>query len=254
MTNEIALEAKSLSKTFPLPRSKRGSGEKTFFAVSDLSFSLQRGEIFGLLGPNGAGKTTTLRMLSGLISPTSGEVRIFGEPLDKGKGELRSRIGFLTSDLRLDPFFTPDYTFSFMGSLYGLGKETIEERKKRLFRLFGIDEFAFRKVGELSTGMKQKASLAISLINDPDIVIFDEPTNGLDILATKTVEDYLISLREQGKAVIVSTHIFTLVDKLCDRVLIILKGKKAYEGDREEVAKIGDVEKVFFSVYQEEEK
>lgn len=253
MEKETILEAKGLSKRFALPRKKRKNGEKTFLAVSNLSLSLRRGEIFGLLGPNGAGKTTTLRMLSGLISPSEGEITIFGERLTKDSGHLRAKIGFLTSDLRLDPAFTPDYTFSFFGALYGLSKEQIEAKKKELFHLFGIDDFAFRKIGELSTGMKQKASLAASLLNDPDIVIFDEPTNGLDILAAKTAEDYLSSLREQGKAIIVSTHIFSLIDKLCDHVLIILKGENAYEADMEDIRKTGDVEKAFFSVYHEEE-
>ena len=161
MEKETILEAKGLSKRFALPRKKRKNGEKTFLAVSNLSLLLRRGEIFGLLGPNGAGKTTTLRMLSGLISPSEGEITIFGERLTKDSGHLRAKIGFLTSDLRLDPAFTPDYTFSFFGALYGLSKEQIEAKKKELFHLFGIDDFAFRKIGELSTGMKQKAGLPI---------------------------------------------------------------------------------------------
>ena len=254
--NGIVLEATGLTKRFPLSRKQRkeaGSTSPTLTAVDGLSFSLRRGEIFALLGPNGAGKTTTLRMLAGLLNPTSGEIRLFGENLTRGNNELRAKIGFLTSDLKLDPFFTPDYLFCFYSKMYGLTEEQMRERKQRLFSYFGIDSFAFVRISDLSTGMKQKASLAISLCNDPDLVIFDEPTNGLDILSAKAVEDYLLHLRELGKTVIISTHIFSLIDKLADRVCIILKGKKSYEGDMASIKEEGGIEKVFFSCYKEDE-
>lgn len=256
MEESIVLEAKGLTKRFPLSRKQRkeaGSASPTLTAVDGLSFALRRGEIFALLGPNGAGKTTTLRMLAGLLNPTSGEISLFGQRLSRDSNELRARIGFLTSDLKLDPFFTPDYLFSFYSKMYGLSEEKIKERKQRLFSYFGIDSFAFVKISDLSTGMKQKASLAISLCNDPDLVIFDEPTNGLDILSAKAVEDYLLHLRELGKTVIISTHIFSLIDKLADRVCIILKGKKAYEGDMGKVKQEGGIEEVFFSCYKEDQ-
>lgn len=256
MEESIVLEAKGLTKRFPLSRKQRkeaGSASPTLTAVDGLSFSLRRGEIFALLGPNGAGKTTTLRMLAGLLNPTSGEISLFGQRLSRDSNDLRARIGFLTSDLKLDPFFTPDYLFSFYSKMYGLSEEKIKERKQRLFSYFGIDSFAFVRIADLSTGMKQKASLAISLCNDPDLVIFDEPTNGLDILSAKSVEDYLLRLRELGKTVIISTHIFSLIDKLADRVCIILKGKKAYEGDMGKVKQEGGIEEVFFSCYKEDQ-
>ena len=255
MNHDPILIASHLGKRFPLSRKQqkeRRTESKYLEAVRDLSFELYQGEIFALLGPNGAGKTTTLRMLSGLISPSEGEITLLGEKLTRKTDSVRSHIGFLTSELKLDNFFTPDYTFTFMGRLYGLNDETINNRKEELFNLFGVKDFAFTKIGELSTGMKQKVSLAVSLINNPDLIIFDEPTNGLDILASKAVENYLLKLKEDGKAIIISTHIFSLVEKLADKALIILHGAKAYEDSMANIEKEGGIEKVFFSVYQEE--
>lgn len=257
MNDKPILVASNLGKRFPLSRKQqkeRRTSQAFLQAVHNLSFELYQGEIFALLGPNGAGKTTTLRMLSGLLSPSEGEISLLGEKLDRKADSLRSHIGFLTSELKLDNFFTPDYTFAFMGRLYGLSDETIAKRKEELFYLFGVKDFAFAKIGELSTGMKQKVSLSVSLVNDPDLVIFDEPTNGLDILASKAVEDYLLKLRRDGKAIIISTHIFSLVEKLADKALIILNGEKAYEDSMANIAKAGGIEKVFFSVYQEEKE
>lgn len=257
MNPNPVLVASHLSKRFPLSRKQqkeRKTDLKYLEAVHDLSFELYQGEIFALLGPNGAGKTTTLRMLSGLLSPSEGEITLLGEKLNRKTDSVRAHIGFLTSELKLDNFFTPDYTFGFMGSLYGLDEETVNKRKEQLFNLFGVKDFAFTKIGELSTGMKQKVSLAVSLVNDPDLVIFDEPTNGLDILASKAVEDYLLKLKHDGKAIIISTHIFSLVEKLADKALIILHGEKTYEDSMANIEKEGGIEKVFFSVYQEEKE
>lgn len=127
--------------------------------------------------------------------------------------------------MKLEEFFTPNYLFDFFSSLHGISPEVSAKRKDYLFKRFGIDKFAEVKVGDLSTGMKQKASLAISLVHDPDIIIFDEPTNGLDVLTAKVVTDFLADLKRDGKTIIVSTHIFSLIERLCDRVGIIIDGK-----------------------------
>ncbi|MBQ8432869.1 MAG: ABC transporter ATP-binding protein [Clostridia bacterium] len=225
---ELALQATGLKKTFTLS-AKQQKLEKTKnkkkVAVNGLSFDAYRGEIFGLLGPNGAGKTTTLRMIATLIRPDEGDITVDGLSVVKDPGGVRGRIGFLTSELKLEDFFTPDYLYDFFSELHGVDPKLRAARKKQLFEQFGIDKFAGVKVANLSTGMKQKASLVISVAHDPDIIIFDEPTNGLDVLTAKVVTDFLLELKERGKTVIVSTHIFSLVEKICDRVGIIIDGK-----------------------------
>jgi len=254
---KIRLEARHLVKEFKLSSkaSKEHQNKKSIIAVNDLSFSLNNGEIYGLLGPNGAGKTTALRMISTMIKPTSGEILFDGENIYNDLYKARGKIGFCTSELKLDEFFTTDYTFNYMASLYGLSKEDIETNKDKLFKKFGINDFKSQKIGSLSTGQKQKASLAITLSHNPDIIIFDEPTNGLDVITAKEVEDCLIDLKNEGKTIIISTHIFSLVEKLCDRVGIIFNGRLVKEGYLKDiVTKDKNLEAVFFDLYNAEQK
>jgi sodium transport system ATP-binding protein len=166
---------------------------------------------------------------------------------------VRGRIGFLTSELKLEDFFTPDYLYDFFSELHGVDAEVASARKKKLFEKFGIDRFAGVKVANLSTGMKQKASLVISVAHDPDIIIFDEPTNGLDVLTAKVVTDFLLELREEGKTVILSTHIFSLVEKICDRVGIIIDGKMIACDQLEAVCDGKTLEDRFFELYLDNE-
>ena len=251
---EEILVAEGLKKTFHISKKQQKiekTREKSKIAVDGLSFTAYRGEVFGLLGPNGAGKTTTLRMIATLIKPDEGDITVDGASVCREPEKVRERIGFLTSELKLEDFFTPNYLFDFFSELHGVAPEVRDERKKRLFAKFGIDAFAEVKVANLSTGMKQKASLVISLVHDPDIIIFDEPTNGLDVLTAKVVTDFLLDLRAQGKSIIVSTHIFSLVEKVCDRVGIIIDGKMAACGSLEEITKGSSLEDRFFQIYEE---
>lgn len=246
------LEVKNLGKTFRLS-SKQQKLEKTNqkirVAVEDLSFTAYEGEIFGLLGPNGAGKTTTLRMLATLIRPESGDALLGGISVVEEPEKVRSKIGFLTSELKLEEFFTPNYLFEFFSQLHQVPSEVRRERKKRLFSTFGIEKFAEVKVADLSTGMKQKVSLAISLVHNPDIIIFDEPTNGLDVLTAKVVTDFLLQLREEGHTVIVSSHIFSLIEKVCDRVGIIINGHMIVCDTLEKIRDGKSLEDRFFDIY-----
>lgn len=248
------LVVENLVKTFKLSK-KQQKLEKTNIkvktAVDNLSFKAYEGEIYGLLGPNGAGKTTTLRILSTLIKADQGDAFIDGVSVKDNPNEIRKNIGFLTSELKLEDFFTPNYLFDYFGSLHGIDAEVLKERKERLFKQFEIDEFAEVKVADLSTGMKQKISLVISIVHDPKIIIFDEPTNGLDVITAKTVTDFLIELKEAGKTVILSTHIFSLVEKLCDRVGIIIDGKMILEDYLSEIEKEDTIENVFFKLYEQ---
>ena len=173
---EEILVVQNLTKSFKLSK-KQQRIERTNLpvkvAVNDLSFTAYKGEIFGLLGPNGAGKTTTLRMLATLIKPDSGNAFIDGKSIVKEENEVRRKIGFLTSELKLEDFFTPDYLFDFFSELYGMEKSQAQARKRVLFQKFGIDRFAQVKFSNLSTGMKQKVSLVISIVHDPEFIIFD---------------------------------------------------------------------------------
>ena len=248
------LQVQDLTKTFQLSAKQQKlekTKEKVGVAVNHLSFTAYEGEIFGLLGPNGAGKTTTLRLLATLIRPDSGDALVDGASVVREPGKVRGRVGFLTSELKLEDCFTPHYLFDFFAALHKVEPAVRDKRKKELFERFGIDRFAEVKVTNLSTGMKQKVSLVVSIVHDPDIIIFDEPTNGLDVLTAKVVTDFLQQLRDEGKTIIVSTHIFSLIEKLCDRVGIIISGKMIVCDTLDRVCGGMSLEDRFFEIYKE---
>lgn len=223
-------------------------------AVNKVNFSAKEGQIFGLLGPNGAGKTTTLRSIATLLKPTEGEIKVQGFDVVTQANEVRKRIGFLTNELKLDSHFTPEFTMNFFGKLHSMNTKEIKSRTEELFEYFDIKDFANKKISELSTGMTQKLSIAVSLIHNPEVVIFDEPTNGLDIITAKAVTNYLQELKEQGKLVIVSTHIMTVAEKLCDQIAIIIGGHKVADGSIPEILKqtnTNELEDAFFELYKE---
>lgn len=223
-------------------------------AVRDVSLTAREGEIFGILGPNGAGKTTLLRCVATLLKPTEGQITVNGFDTIKEGEQVRRSIAFLTNEVKLDAHFSPKYLFRFFGRLYGMKEEEIESRRKELFEYFGITNFEDKRIEELSTGMKQKASIAVSLVHNPDIVIFDEPTNGLDIITARAVTDYLKLLKEQGKLVVVSTHIMPEAQKLCDRMAMIINGSCVFQGTLEEALEQNhaqDLEDAFFEIYRQ---
>lgn len=244
-----------LKKVFKLNRRQmksQGAGDKERWALQGVDFDVAPGEIFGLLGPNGAGKTTTLRCISTLIRPTSGDVIIEGVSVTTDPSLIRGRIAFLTNELKLDGHFTPDFTMEHFGKLYNLDSETIAVNKERLFTAFGISEFRHVRINGLSTGMKQKLSIAVSLIHDPEIIIFDEPTNGLDIITAKAVTDYLLGLKNRGKTILLSTHIMSVAAKLCDRIAVIINGRVIRIGTHDEILRdtgASDLEEAFFMDY-----
>ena len=251
---DAILRTDKLNKTFRLSKKQQKlqrTRQKSIKAVDNLSFEAYEGEVFGLLGPNGAGKTTTLRMLSTLIKADDGDAFIDGASIRTAPEIVRSKIGFLTSELKLEDFFTPNYLFDFFAKLHKLDPSSCQRRKSELFSKFGVDEFAEVKVANLSTGMKQKASLVISIVHDPNIIIFDEPTNGLDVLTAKVVTDFLLELKAQGKTVIVSTHIFSLIEKICDRVGIIINGSMTVCDTLASLTVDKPLEDVFFDIFAE---
>ncbi len=251
---EPILNVKGLKKTFKLSAKQQKiekTNAKVKTAVNNLSFTAYRGEVFGLLGSNGAGKTTTLRMLATLIKPDEGDAIVDGASVVNNPELVRTKIGFLTSELKLEEFFTPNYLYDFFSELHGVPAEEAKERKKSYFERFGIDKFAEVKVGNLSTGMKQKVSLVVSLVHDPDIIIFDEPTNGLDVLTAKVVTDFLQDLKGRGKTIIVSTHIFSLIEKICDRVGMVINGQMVACDTLEAICAGKTLEERFFEIYEE---
>jgi len=251
--NEI-LSVSNLCKTFKLSKKQqkiRHSNKPIITAVDDVSFKSYEGEVFGLLGPNGAGKTTTMRMLATLINPDSGDATVGGYSIVKDPQKVRHNIGFLTNELKLDDYFTPNYLYNFFSEMHGIPKDKSAERKKMLFEKFGIEKFAEVKIANLSQGMKQKISLAVSIVHDPAIIIFDEPTNGLDVITAKVVTDFLVELKAQGKSIILSTHIFSLIENVCDRIGIIIEGKMVACDTIKAIAKDRTLEEVFFDIYRE---
>jgi len=223
-------------------------------AVNKLNFTANPGEIYGLLGPNGAGKTTALRCVATLLKPTKGNITVCGSDTVKDSEDVRRKISFLTNDIKLDPQFTPRYMFDFFAKLYSVSEKASNEKRKELFKYFEIEEFQDKKIDELSTGMKQKASIAISLAHDADVIIFDEPTNGLDIVTARNVTDYLKLLRDQGKTVIISTHIMSEAEKLCDNIGIIINGNKVIDGTINKIlteTNANDLEDAFFALYKQ---
>lgn len=250
------IEISNLTKVYKLSK-KQMAEQKTKKnmkkAVENVCVKAKKGEIYGLLGPNGAGKTTTLRCVATLLQPTEGSIKVCGYDTVKESENVRKSIGFLTNDIKLDPQFSPQYMFRFFGKLHGLDPDTILKRQEKLFDYFEMDHFKDKRIEELSTGMKQKAAIAVSLVHDPDVVIFDEPTNGLDIVTARNVTDYLKELRNEGKLVLISTHIMSEAEKLCDRIGIIIAGKKVIDGTIRQIleeTKTNDLEDAFFELYK----
>ncbi len=223
------IEIKNLTKSFQL---KSGKGFKketvTVNAVDDISFTCRPGRIFSLLGPNGAGKTTTLRMIAGIIDPTSGTATVDGVSLSNGADEIKKRIGFLTGSTGLYERLNPDETIDFFGKIYKLPAAQLQERKEYLFEKLGINAFRKKRAGQMSTGMKQKVSIARTLIHDPEVLIFDEPTSGLDVITADSIIDLIRESKANNKTVIFSSHIMSEVDLLCDDLAIINKGAIIY--------------------------
>ncbi|RDY28126.1 ABC transporter ATP-binding protein [Lachnotalea glycerini] len=244
---EKLLEINNVYKTFKISKKQQkilNIPTANVVAVNDVSVVIYKGEVFCLLGTNGAGKTTMLRMIASLIKPDKGKINI----KENSEKDVKN-IGFLTTELKLDGFFTPNYLFDFFGKLYHIDSNELLQRKKILFEILEIDKFAEVKLKNLSTGMKQKVSIAVSLVHNPDIIIFDEPTNGLDIVTTREVIKFIKMLKEEGKSIILSTHIFDVVNKLADRVGVMVEGKMIYCEAYEEFTRGTNTEEKFFKLY-----
>ena len=218
------IEARGLSKRFQ--DKKRGE----IRAVENVSFTCQPGKIYGLLGANGAGKTTTLRMLATILEPTDGTAVVCGHDVVEEPEKVRANVGFLSTATALYPRLTAQELVEYFGRLNGLDEPTLKKRVDDIFNRLDMNGFRDRRCDKLSTGMKQKTSIARTLVHDPPVMIFDEPTTGLDVMTARTIITFISDCRDRGKAIIFSTHIMSEVDRLCDRIGIIHDGKLLADG------------------------
>ena len=218
------IEAINLTKVFH--DRKRGDVR----AVDGINFRCQPGQIYGLLGANGAGKTTTLRLLATILQPSDGTAQVAGFDIRKHPEKVRASVGFLSTATALYGRLTARETVEYFGRLNGLDRDKLRQRVGELFALLGIHEFAERRCDRLSTGMKQKVSIARTLVHDPPVMIFDEPTLGLDVMAARTIVGFIRDCRARGKTVLFSSHVMSEVQKLCDLIGIIHNGRLLLEG------------------------
>lgn len=209
------------------------TNDTSIFAVNNVSFTCTPGRVFSLLGPNGAGKTTLLRMISTILKPTSGDILVSNVNVRDNPQLVRSKIGFLTGTTNLYDRLTPEEIVKYFADLHQMDKNKFRDRKELLFDQLNIHEFSKKRIGQLSTGMKQKVSIARSMIHDPSVVIFDEPTSGLDVITAHNIIELVEQCREEGKTIIFSSHIMSEVDLLCDDLAIIHRGNLIYNDTME---------------------
>jgi sodium transport system ATP-binding protein len=237
------IEVSSLCKSFP------NAGGQSVIAADNITFTARPGEIFGLLGPNGAGKTTTLRILCTVLKPTSGSARVAGFDVVSQAAQVRHHIGFLSANTGVYDRMTAREMVEYYGQLHGLTAEQLRESIERLFEQLQMNEFRDVLGARMSTGMKQKVSIARALVHDPPVLIFDEPTAGLDVLVQRAVLQNIAALKGQGKCILFSTHIMREAEKLCDRLAIMHKGKILAMGSLDDLRELHgerDLEELFF--------
>ena len=234
---EIVVETRNLSKTY-----RDFWGRRKKVALKPLDLEIRRGEIFGLLGPNGSGKTTTMKLLLGLIFPTSGQALVFGkEANDVSKNE---RIGYLPEESYLYKFLDAEETLDFYGRLFDMPPAERARRATALIDMVGLSRDKKRQLKEYSKGMTRRIGVAQALINDPELVLLDEPTSGLDPIGTREMKDLIIDLKKRGKTVIMSSHLLADVEDVCDRIAVLHQGELKELGRVEELLRVTDVTQI----------
>ncbi len=212
-------------------------------ALDDLSLTINRGEVFGLLGPNGSGKSTTIKLLLGLIFPTAGQASVLGAPA--GSTKINERIGFLPEESYLYRFLNGEETLKFYGRLFKIPSKELKRRVPELLDIVGLDEKSRkRKLREYSKGMARRIGLAQALINNPDLILLDEPTTGLDPIGTREMKDLILSLKQQGKTVLLCSHLLADVQDVCDRITILFRGKMMELGYVRDLLQVKDVAQI----------
>lgn len=254
------IDVQNVSKVFQLSKKQQKefkTDEKEAVAVSDVSFTCHPGRVFSLLGPNGAGKTTTLRMIATILQPSSGNILVQGLNTQDQAEDVRVKMGFLTGSTGLYERLTPNELIRYFAKLYGVHDADFEQRKNYLYDLLDMQDFQHKRIGRLSTGMKQKVSICRTMIHDPEVVIFDEPTSGLDVITAENIIQLISDCRKQGKTVIFSSHIMSEVDLLCDDLAIIHKGELLFNGTMPEFKSSMQAENLtaeFIRIVRESEK
>lgn len=245
MQAESVIQVRNLSKVY-----RDFWGRKKVQALNSLSLEVRKGEVFGLLGPNGSGKTTTLKLLLGLLFPSEGEVTVLGKPAhDVTKNE---RIGYLPEESYLYRFLNADETLDFYGKLFDMPSAQRRQRRDELIKMVGIEGARRRQLKEYSKGMTRRIGLAQALINDPELVLLDEPTSGLDPLGTRDMKDLIIKLREQGKTVVMCSHLLADVQDVCDRIAILYGGELKVIGGVQELLETTDETQLLTSSLKED--
>src|SRR5690242_13732320 len=230
---ELAIAVEGLTKVFPVPFRK-----KSIVAVRDLDLQVETGEVYGLLGPNGSGKSTTLKIILGLVSPTRGRTRIFGD--DSSQVATRRSVGFLPESPYFYKFLTGAETLRFFGKLCGLRGAELTDRVQELLELVGLIDARHQRLGTYSKGMLQRIGLAQALINEPALLVLDEPTAGVDPAGSRDIRDLIVDLKKRGVTVLLSSHLLEHVEEVCDRIGILSKGMLVREGPLEELIEIED--------------
>ena len=249
------LKADNLVKSFYKTEAKGKRVE--FNAVDGISIMVEMGEILGILGPNGAGKTTLLRMLSGLMEPTSGEVCVTGKDGEVVKDtlEVKKSIGYLSGNTKLYGRMSVRELLKIFGTMYEIDEKVLDERIEKITEVLGMAEFVDNRIERLSTGQTQRASIARTIIHDPEIYIFDEPTLGLDIISSSAIIEFMKKEKERGKTVIYSTHYMEEADYLCDRIVMLNKGKTICDASPEELKKqngVSSMRDAFYRIIESE--
>lgn len=218
--------------------------KEEFLAVNNISFKVERGDIFGILGPNGAGKTTLLRMLGGIMSPTSGNISLNGYRIKDNHHEYKKTIGYLSGNTKLYGRLSPRELLTIFGDLYDLDKKAILEKIGEIIELLDIDSFVDDRIDKLSTGQMQRVSIARCLIHSPELYIFDEPTLGLDVLSSHAIINFMLSESSQGKTVIYSTHYMEEAETICNKIMLVHKGNAIAFGMPENLKKATNTQNI----------
>lgn len=214
---------------------KNRTTKEEFLAVNDVSFTAEKGQIYGILGPNGAGKTTLLRMLGGILTPTSGNLRVMGYDYEKDKEKAKRQIGYLSGNTKLYGRLSPRELFHIFGELYEMSREEIDKAIEEVTKVLNLEGFIDNRIENLSTGQTQRISIARCLLHSPEMYILDEPTLGLDVLSSQDIIQFMKKEREKGKIVLYSTHYMEEAESLCDQVLMLHEGRIIAEGKPREL-------------------
>jgi sodium transport system ATP-binding protein len=247
------IEVKNLSKKFNAPSEEKGIfgfKKKDFWAVKDLNFNIKEGSVASILGPNGCGKTTTLRMIAGMLTPSKGTAFIDSIDVRKDKQTVKSKIGYMTNNTSLYDRLSVVETIKFFAELNQIPEDIYMPRAEKLFHQLDMTKYLSKRIADLSTGMKQKTSIVRTLIHDPDLVVLDEPTTGVDVTGQSVIIDLIRTIKDSGKTLIFSTHQLNEVRDIADHIVVMKSGEKIFDGNNEAFQAL-DSNKNFTEIFME---